>query len=302
MMTSILQAMTHAVKKGLHELGDEADRLRAFLATRQNPDGAFQGRNGQSDLYYTAFGSEILSQTPSNGATEAAAEYIRNQAEGHGLGFMDLVSLARARMRLLPHDTPEAWRLQVAREIRMYECTRGGFDTKPGSMTPSVTATFMAWTALEALDCLPSSPQPLLSSLLALQNEDGSFSNHASVQAGNTPATAAAIVLRRGLTGQPSPASIQWLIGHCYCDGGFLAFPDAPIPDLLSTSTALFGLSLHGAGLHDIATDCRAFIAGLSDTRGGYKGHALDSMSDVEYTYYALLALGSLPPPLKGSL
>lgn len=299
-MTSILQAMTDAVRKGLLHTGKGAGRIHAFLAARQNPDGAFQGRHGQSDLYYTSFGADILSHMPSQDATGAVEQYILSQNEGLGLGFMDLVSLARTRMRLLPRHTTEAWRLSVAGAIRRYECPQGGFDTKPASMTPSVTATFMAWTALEALDCLPSSPQPILSALMSLENRDGSFANHPSVQAGNTIATAAAIVLRLCLAGQTSPAAVEWLIGRCFCDGGFLAFPEAPIPDLLSTSSALFGLRLHGSGLDDIASDCRSFVAGLHDNQGGYKGHALDSVPDVEYTYYAMLALGSLPAPLKG--
>jgi prenyltransferase beta subunit len=42
-------------------LGDSRDLVRAFLESRVNPDGGFQDRTGQSDLYYTVFGLEGLS-------------------------------------------------------------------------------------------------------------------------------------------------------------------------------------------------------------------------------------------------
>ncbi len=277
-------------------LGSGSDQIRSFLAARQNADGAFQSRGGQSDLYYTAFGAEIFSQMPPDPATDALAAYLAGREDGQGLGFMDLVSLARARMRILPQQTPVAWRLKLSNAILRFQCPDGGFDVNPGSCTPSATATFMAWTALESLDRLPPSPAPFLKILQTLENPDGSFANYAAAGAGNVPATSAAIIARHCLAGLDSPSAVEWLLEQCFTPGGFLAFPRSPLPDLLSTGIALFSLRTHGLAMKDIATPCQAFIEGLLDPSGGYRGHELDPIADIEYTYYGLLGLGSLYP------
>src|SRR5438552_2231538 len=62
----------------------------------------------------------------------------------------------------------------------------------------------------------------------------------------------------------------QWLLERVHRDGGFLAAPAVPIPDLLSTATALHAL----AGLHvdfeQIKEGCLDFIDTLWTPRGSF--------------------------------
>ena len=77
-------------------------------------------------------------------------------------------------------------------------------------------------------------------------------------------------------------------------DGGFFAVPMAPLPDLLSTATALHALSGLHADLGKIREPCLDFIDTLWTSKGGFHGTWTDDVLDVEYTFYGLLALGHL--------
>ena len=66
-----------------------------------------------------------------------------------------------------------------------------------------------------------------------------------------------------------------------------------PVPDLLSTATALHALvSLHVPSA--VREPCLDFLDSLWTNRGGFYGTWADDTVDCEYTYYALLALGHL--------
>ena len=76
--------------------------------------------------------------------------------------------------------------------------------------------------------------------------------------------------------------------------GGFLAVPEAPIPDLLSTATALHALAGMQVDFSGIKERCIDFVDSLWTNRGSFYGNWTDDMLDTEYTYYGLLALGHL--------
>lgn len=324
--------MLSRLRQGAIALGEQAAGTSAFLLSRINPDGGFQGRTGKSDLYYTAFGIDLLMalhtlpfMVHDSPLTAPIADYIIRFGSGDNLAFMDLVSLARARTRLMPDQAAPEWRQAIANHISRFRTANGGYDSHPGSTTATATATYMAWIALEAIDIEPENPSTIISALQLLQTPDGAYSNLPGMPVGNTPSTAAAQVLLHhfGLL-QPAPPpsstpichsrslppftihnspltprTVAWMLDQLDDSGGFRAFPQAPIPDLLSTGTALFALSClaTAATLHsepEIVTACHSFIASRRTPSGGYCGHAFDTVADVEYTYYALLALGSL--------
>lgn len=86
----------------------------------------------------------------------------------------------------------------------------------------------------------------------------------------------------------------EWLLSRCRPEGGFFALPEAPMPDLLSTATALHALAGMQVPLENLKEPCLDFIDTLWTNRGGFYGHCADDVVDCEYTYYALLALGHL--------
>ena len=84
------------------------------------------------------------------------------------------------------------------------------------------------------------------------------------------------------------------MLSRCSPEGGFFAVPAAPIPDLLSTATALHALRSMGASLDAVREPCLDFIQLLWTGGGSFCGSWADPTPDCEYTYYGLLALGSL--------
>jgi hypothetical protein len=76
--------------------------------------------------------------------------------------------------------------------------------------------------------------------------------------------------------------------------GGFIAVKGTPKPDLLSTATALHALAAVDGPIEDLREATREFIMSLQRENGGFAGYPGDRVTDCEYTYYALLALGHL--------
>lgn len=85
-----------------------------------------------------------------------------------------------------------------------------------------------------------------------------------------------------------------WLLDRCHARGGFFASPTTPVPDLLSTATALHALSVLHVPIAGLCDPCLDFVDSLWTNRGGFFGTWADDAVDCEYTYYALLALGHL--------
>ena len=70
--------------------------------------------------------------------------------------------------------------------------------------------------------------------------------------------------------------------------------PHAPLPDLLSTATALHALTALQVPLDRVKEPCLDFIDTLWTNAGAFHGHWGDDAVDCEYTFYGLLALGHL--------
>jgi prenyltransferase beta subunit len=87
---------------------------------------------------------------------------------------------------------------------------------------------------------------------------------------------------------------VKILLGRAIESGGFAPVQQIGTADLLSTATALFALVQRGVNLDDLHQPCFQFIESLWRDSGGFAGHVADEFEDVEYTFYALLAIGSL--------
>ena len=131
--------------------------------------------------------------------------------------------------------------------------------------------------------------------VLKLATPDGAFANHPAVASGTTTVTAAAVAMFVAAGVKVPVGTRDWLLARQSPSGGFLAGPQAPVPDLLSTATALLALNWLGIRLPaDAATRCATFVESLWDESGGFCGSPPDPVPDLEYTYYALLSLGCL--------
>jgi hypothetical protein len=148
--------------------------------------------------------------------------------------------------------------------------------------------------AYQDLDRELPNASAMLNCIQSLRAEDGGYANQHDVPMGLTPPTAAAATLLRHLDQPVPPETGDWLLARCRPEGGFFATPMAPIPDLLSTATALHALSGMHVDLAPIREPCLDFVDSLWTNQGTFYGSWMDDEPDCEYTYYGLLALGHL--------
>ncbi|MFZ4766055.1 MAG: prenyltransferase/squalene oxidase repeat-containing protein [Roseimicrobium sp.] len=275
-------------------LGDSATLVQAFLRSQLTPEGAFADRAGRPDLYYTVFGLEGLRALQVELPEDAARRYVQRFGDGAGLDFVHLCSLARCAANLGQNLLPEAVKLALAERIERFRTLDGGFHGTPGKAQGSAYGALLAWGAYADLGLAVPALGRLGSSLEALMLEDGSFANEPSLPQGTTTATAAAVTVCRQL-GKALPRETgAWLLQQVHPSGGFMATPQAPLPDLLSTATALHALQSMEVDLSPVRDACLDFVDSLWSATGGFHGHWADDDLDVEYTSYGLLALGHL--------
>lgn len=274
-------------------LGDSRGLVESFLRDQMNPDGAFRNRAGESDLYYTVFGLESLVALRAEPPIEAVARYLATLDDGRGLDFVHLCCLARCHAAVTRHPNP-ALAETILTRVESYRAADGGYNQAPDASHGTAYASFLALGAYQDLDGTIPGREALLGSLSALRSADGGFANLPGARSGVTTTTAAAVTLLRQLDCEPDPALAQWILDRCLPAGGFFAVAGAPIPDLLSTATALHALACLRVPLDDLREPCLDFVDSLWTNRGGFYGHWSDDAIDTEYTYYALLALGHL--------
>ena len=276
-------------------LGDSTDLVRNFLASQQNPDGGFRDRAGESDLYYTVFGLDALAVFQAKPDMATVEQFLLKYEEGEELDLVHLSCLARCWGTVGKDRMPKGLRKALLGRLESFRKPCGGWDNNPDREHGTAYGSFLALGAYQDLGKLPSKPLRILQSLKALETPDHAWNNHPKLPTGSTNPTAGAVVLLNNLHLPINDEVGKWLRGQLHPQGGFVAVPGAPIPDLLTTATALHALAALEVRLTEEQTDlCLDFIDTLWDATGGFHGNWSDDYLDCEYTFYGLLALGHL--------
>ncbi len=271
-------------------LDDATELVASFVQGQQNPDGGFRDKTGKSDLYYTVFGIDSALALQVDLDKALLRQYLASFGGGEKLDFVHLCSLIRCQsIAGLEANQSSAF----CARLDSFRAKDGGFNPKEGSAFSTVYANFLAYAAYQDLGRTVPEMLKLVQSFKHLETE-GSWANERHVKTGATPATAAAVSV---LNDQAMPISDdvgQWLVSRLHPMGGFLAAPQAPVPDLLSTATALHALAGLEVSFKPFKELCLDFIDSLWTNEGSFYGHWQEETLDCEYTYYALLALGHL--------
>ena len=276
-------------------LGDATELVRGFFTRQFAAAGGGVDRAGRPDLYYTIFalaGCEALQLPPPAGPLE---DWLRSHGDGAGLDFIHLGALARCWAALGLGKMPPGLADSLLARIETHRSRDGGYDADEGADFGNAYGCFVALGAYQDLGRELPEPLRMVQCLKFLETPDGAWANARGLRAGSTNATAAAVTLLHQLGVPINPIVGDWLLAQFHPEGGFLAMPKAPLPDLLSTATTLHALACLERELPAAAREkCLDFIDTLWSAEGGFHGHWADDHLDAEYTFYGLLALGHL--------
>jgi len=268
---------------------EACNQIYSFLLSQKCEDGGFRGRGQKSDLYYTAFATASFMALGKTLEDNSVLGYLEKFTE-EKLDFIHLCSLLRCYDLLGFFSYPkisEEKRQKIFSFIEKYRSQDGGYHHEsPGSIYASLYGCFLAYQAYHfSRKALPQISS-LASSIERLKLQDGSYTN--------TTTTSAALVLSKAMGKAPCPETISSLLMHRHPSGGFLAAKGSNIPDLLSTCVALYALRVSEYPFQKIRSSSLEFIESHWEETGGFLGTLLDPVADCEYTFYALLGLGSL--------
>ncbi len=291
---SIRLEMLQVARLAPKMLGDAGDLVRAFLLRQFTDAGGACDRDGKPDLYYTIFALAGLQALQAEVPKERVEKYLRGFGDGSSLDFVHLGALARCHAAIGGEKMPDGFADSILSRVETFRARDGGYDTRPHAEHGNAYGGFVALGAYQDLQREMPEPLRMVQCLKFLETPDGAWGNARGLAAGSTNATAAAVTLLHQL-GMPINTGVEgWLLARQHTSGGFSAMPNAPIPDLLSTATALYALACMDADIGPIRERCLDFIDSLWTSEGGFHGHWADDHLDAEYTFYGLLALGLL--------
>ncbi|MEI6605678.1 MAG: prenyltransferase/squalene oxidase repeat-containing protein [Verrucomicrobiota bacterium] len=249
---------------------DMISEIREFIIRNQTPEGGFCDRAGKCDLYYSLFGWYLAESLSVAEVVAPLRNYVATAVTAKRLSGVDRYCGAILYAKLIGLDgTTEELRKCIVDDLTQASSNQAGYS---------------GFLGLLALYYLEDYPHVL--SFAARYGRAYPLNDHPC------PVVAATAVIQ-GITGKRKLEAIDILKTYYRGNGGFAALHRTPSEDLLSTGVALYALQFLGADLRLIKPDCLAFVDGLYDG-GGFRAVDIDSVSDVEYTFYGLLALGSL--------
>lgn len=306
---SLSEALLDRLSRGVSRLSDEASqKISGFILGQRTPEGLFVNKAGVPDLYYHPFALSCAIALNAYPELAPIKRYL-SQQKLHELDLVHLASLSRARQALrllewkkrLPalriDKLPFAGqfsRVTTQKERLAFKLLyqRNQPVDFPNLHSASPYSLFIALGLAETTGFRPFDGTKLQELLTPFRVADGGWSNLPQARSASANATAAALCVTRLLGTQPHPQDIEALRALQDHSGGFRASTGSPLPDLLSTATALFALDLCGEAP---LFPAKSFIQDHWCNDGGFCGTILEEETDSEYTFYGLLALGSCP-------
>ena len=269
------------------------DRIAGFIEGARTVDGGFADRGGKSDLYYTLFGVASTRALRGRIRRRDLGAYLDRQALDP-LDLVHLTCLIQCQRLCHPLGVPRRTRRQVLVNMARFRTPDGGFAEQGSRPDATPYGTYLAVLAHDVL----GSRIPDEDHLSAVASRLLRHSLSSPCGPLGLSATASAILVAQSLGCEIAvDQAVAQLNRFRPANTGFLACVDAPSPDLLSTAVAAFTRRRLGRPIAGVeAAEIAAFVQSLWHEKGGFRGGEHDDDPDCEYTFYGLLALGSLTP------
>jgi len=263
---SIENTLSNSLKLLDNEINSE---IEAYVKRKFSPNG-FLDKAGNGDLYYSLFGGFLLETFNLKEYRVFFTKYILSSAKSNQIGVYHFCQSVLYAKFIGINKTSNVLRNIISLQL-----------SNPKIKQPHYFY-FLFLLALFYLKDYYS-----INQLIKKINLEESTSSICTLKAVE--------LLIKCLQNKNYQEEIQQLKSFYQPTGGFKALHQAPVSDLLSTAVALYALHFVKADLRDIKSDCLNFIDSLY-VEGGFKATVFDNddETDIEYTFYGLLALGSL--------
>jgi len=264
-----------------------------FLKSQQNADGGFKDRGGRSDLYYSLFGMLLLEAwgsghwaEPVEGqpvtrnsqpATEIKAklvQFIQSQSSKEIPGFIEQCCLALLQKELRMN--------RISRTKTLLKLTRSSWKERY-----SINLSYRSFVLFLTLDAV-------LPFRGLIKRFSGKMLSRVEVNEHSPCSEIAAKVFLLKMLDKNGSDEQQLLMSFSSKSGGFRAFQHLEQADMLSTAVTLFALKNAGCDLRLLTPGCLDFIRQNFNNGAFLSGDGDQTTTDLEYTFYGLLALGTL--------
>ncbi|MEM7314525.1 MAG: prenyltransferase/squalene oxidase repeat-containing protein, partial [Planctomycetota bacterium] len=196
-MSGYLENLTLRMGAGL-AAQPEAFRQKhtQFMLARQQPDGGFTGREGESDLYYSGFGLRSLAVLGElkDDIAKKAGSFLRGRLTGREsiVDFLSLMYSARLLAFLNEIDIFDQvttdWRSAVVDKLNALRRDDGGFAKGAEGNASSTYHTFLVMICLELLGAEVPQPEKIVEFLKTQNMDEGGFREiRVSKRAGTNP-------------------------------------------------------------------------------------------------------------------
>ncbi|MFV0442654.1 MAG: prenyltransferase/squalene oxidase repeat-containing protein [Planctomycetaceae bacterium] len=288
---------------------ERAARHRQFVLSQQQPDGGFCGREGGTDLYYTAFAvRSLLLLTVDDDCWMRIANYARS-CDWRAMGVIDLMNWLSISLAIqlatgddLTATETDGWREEMLSKLERMRRSDGGYAKGDEGAAGSTYHSFLVLLAYELLGAAPPRPNAMIQFFYDRQRDDGGFVEIAPMRKSGvnpTAAAAASLDILGAMDHELRDDVRGFLIDSRADDGGFSANGRIPFSDGLSTFTGLLtAQDVRAPRILDINEVRNLLEKQLEFPTGGFRAATWDTQSDVEYTFYGLGLTALLHTPL----
>jgi len=290
MKETISIKMLNTLQKAKSQLSDEAiQHISKFVVSQMDEEHCFKNKGGQPDLYYTAFGWMLCYILGIKTDTSKMQKYLDSQKPDQ----LDLIHYAAfVRCKILAGLSKNGKIITWLSTLKSKSIKDiNDFSGIPHDNPRSPYSKFIWLSLLEDTGNKLKDKTTFLTEMEEYRLTDCGYRNLSDGLGPSTNATVAALSVKGQLNGYQTNQDVDFLKNLQQTNGGFQAASASPVPDILSTATALFMLQCYH---QKPAYPPGDFIEAHWLDSGGFCPTLLDEISDIEYTFYGLLALGTL--------
>jgi len=289
--------MIEHLRNALNLLDEQGqDEVFRFLVSQQNVDGGFHDRGGRSDLYYSLFGMMMLRAVEPGDRRLETGEPFAKLVEGKSA--IRKSQLATKLKQFIYHQSAikipgfieQCCLALLQKELKISRFSRIRTLMKLSRSfwkeRHSINLSYRSFVLFLTLDAV-------LPFRGILKRLSGKMLSRIEVDQHSPCSEVAAKVFLLKRLNQLCESDQELLKSFAYESGGFRAFQHLNQSDMLSTAVALFALDFAGSDLRLLRPPCLDFIQ-QNFVDGAFLSGDGDQTTDLEYTFYGLLALGVL--------